>query len=510
MEPNMNKVLNRRDFLKAVGVCIASSIPGCASGKQRLKEKTPAQKQPNIIFIMADDLGYGDFGCYNKDSKIPTPNVDRFASQSVSFTDAHSPSAVCSPTRYGVLTGRYSWRTRLKRNVLSGYSQPLISREQITAAELLKRHGYRTACIGKWHLGIGWQSKDGGAINSPRDAERVDFNKPVTDGPKEHGFDYSFITAACSTVDSPYVFIENGKCTAEPTGTMARKGPVVTTGSRPGPMVPGWSNENVDPTYVEKTREFLKRHKETDDNNPFFIYLPLSAPHAPWLPPDFVKEQSTTGARGDMVVLVDWCVGRVLDTLDRLKLAGNTLIIVTSDNGPRIGKKGHASSGDWRGYKSHIWEGGHRIPFIARWPGRIKPGTASDEVICLTDLIATCSAIVGTKLPEDAGQDSYNILPALLGEKSNKPIRDAIVHHSCFGVFSIRQGHWKLILGTKSSGGWVEPGGSGPKEGSPGQLYNLADDPYEENDLWDKHPDIVERLTRLLEKYQKQGYSRPL
>ncbi len=510
MDDNMNKGLNRRDFLKAVGVCAASSIPGCASGPKGQIKKMSAQKPPNIIFIMADDLGYGDFSCYNKDSKIPTPQVDRLASQGVRFTDAHSPSAVCSPTRYGVLTGRYSWRTRLKQNVLSGYSQPLIAQEQLTVAELLKGHGYQTACIGKWHLGIGWQSKDGGAINSPRDADRVDFNKPVTDGPNEHGFDYSFITAACSTVDSPYVFIENGKCTAEPTETMVRKGPVTTTGSRPGPMVPGWSNEDVDPIYVEKTSEFLKRHKDTNENDPFFIYLTLSTPHAPWLPPNFIKGKSKTGARGDMVLLADWCVGQVLDTLERLKLTENTLVIVTSDNGPRIGKKGHASAGDLRGYKSHIWEGGHRVPLIARWPSRTKPGTTSDELICLTDLIATCAAIVGTKLPDDAGQDSYNILPALLGEKTDKPIREAIVHHSCYGVFSIRQGDWKLILGTKSSGGWVEPSGSGPEENSAGQLYNLADDPYEENDLWDKHPDIVECLTKLLEKYKKQGYSRPL
>jgi len=211
-----------------------------------------------------------------------------------------------------------------------------------------------------------------------------------------------------------------------------------------------------------------------------------------------------------MVVLADWCVGQVLDTLDRLKLAQDTLVIVTSDNGPRIGEKGHRSAGNWRGYKSHIWEGGHRVPFIARWPGRIKPNTTSDELICLTDLIATSAAIIGTRLPDNAGQDSYNILPALLGEKRDRAIREAIVHHSVFGVFSIRQGPWKLILETKSSGGWVQPSGEGPEPGSPGQLYNLAQDPYEQKDLWDKHPEIVDRLTKLLEKYKKEGHSRPL
>jgi len=497
----------RRELLKAMSLgAIGLAIPGGAGVSRSVQ---PKSKQPNIIFIMADDLGYGDLSCYNQDSKLLTANMDRLARQGVRFTDAHSPSAVCSPTRYGVLTGRYCWRTRLKRGVLSGFSPPLISKSQMTVAELLKKHGYHTACIGKWHLGLGWQSKDGKPITGTGDAERVDFKKPITDGPNEHGFDYSFITAACSTVDSPYVFIENGRCSVEPTAKMVRKGPVTTTGSRPGPMVPGWSNQQVDTTYIEKTREFLKRHINTRMGSPFFIYLALSTPHAPWLPPDFVKGRSKTGARGDMVLLADWCVGQVLSTLDELKLADDTLVIVTSDNGPRIGQKGHQSAGPWRGYKSHIWEGGHRIPFIARWPGRIEPGTTCDELICLTDLMATCAAMVKAKLPDEAGPDSYNILPALLGEDLNRPIRDAIVHHSCFGVFGIRQGNWKLILGTKGSGGWVEPAGSGPQPGSPGQLYNLANDPYEQHDLWDKHPEKVEHLTGLLERYKKQGYSRP-
>lgn len=505
----MNGVLDRRDFLKMIGFGAATlAMPRRADADDLAG--THQRRLPNIVFVMADDMGYGDVGVYNPESKIPTPNIDNFAKESMRFTDAHSPSAVCSPTRYGVLTGRYCWRSRLKRNVLSGFSQPLISKEQMTIAELLGEYGYHTACIGKWHLGIGWQPKTGGSITGVKDATRVDFDKTITDGPNEHGFDYSFITAACSTVDPPYVFIENGNCTAQPTTTMVRNGPVTTFGSRPGPMVPGWSNENVDPAYVEKTKEFIKRNCDTDRKRPFFLYLALSTPHAPWLAPDFVKGLGLTGARGDMVVLADWCLGQVLDTLDQLGLTENTLVIFTSDNGPRIGAKGHKSAGDWKGYKSHIWEGGHRIPFIARWPGRIEPDSTCDELICLTDLMRTCAAIVGAKLGDDSGQDSYNIMPALLGKKYNEPIREAIVHHSCYGVFSIRRGQWKLIFETKSSGGWVKPGGSGPEPGNPGQLYNLVDDPYEKNDLWDKHPEIVQDLTKLLEKYQQQGHSRPL
>jgi len=500
----------RRDFLRTIGLGAAALvIKGCGNTPVVLKRR--GHKLPNIVFIMADDMGYGDVGCYNQESKIPTPNMDRFSKEGVRFTDAHSPSAVCTPTRYGVLTGRYCWRTRLKRGVLDGFSQPLISQNQMTVAELLKNYGYDTACIGKWHLGVGWQSKDGRAVTGSKDAERVDFSRPITDGPNQHGFDYSFITAACSTVDSPYVFIENGRCTAQPTAKMVRKDSVLRFGSRPGPMVPGWSNEDVDPAYVKKTKEFLKRHKQSHKDSPFFVYLALSAPHAPWLPPGFVKGRSGEGPRGDLVVLVDWCVGQVLDTLDALNLSGNTLVIVTSDNGPRIGAKGHKSSGPYRGYKSHVWEGGHRIPFIARWPGEIKPNTNCDQLICLIDMMATCAAIVGTTLPDNAGQDSYNILPALLGEKRDRPVRDAIVNHSSKGVFAIRQGHWKLILGTKGSGGWVgrrDRGPFGPDK--PGQLYNLADDPYETNDLWNEHPEIVQHLTKLLQKYKEQGHSRPL
>jgi arylsulfatase A-like enzyme len=484
----------------------ALAMPGCTDLFN--KSRSNVRNLANIVFIMADDMGYGDVSCYNPESKIRTPNMDSLARQGVRFTDAHSPSAVCTPTRYGVLTGRYCWRTRLKRGVLNGFSQPLISKEQMTVAELLKKHGYHTACIGKWHLGVGWQSKDGKAGSDSKDW--VDFTRPITDGPNQHGFDYSFVTGASSTVTPPYVFIENGKCTAQPTAKMVRKDSVSQFGSRPGPMVPGWRNEDVDPTYVEKTKEFLKRHKESNKDKPFFIYLALSAPHAPWLPPDFVKGRSKEGPRGDLVVLVDWCVGQVSEALDALKLRDNTLLIATSDNGPRIGKEGHKSSGPYRGYKSHVWEGGHRVPFIARWPGRIKPNTTCDELICLMDLLATCAAVVGTGLPDNAGQDSYNILPALLGEKLDRPIRKSIVHHSSKGVFAIRRGPWKLILETKGSGGWVDPRDGDPKAGSPGQLYNLANDPYEENDLWGKHPEIAQRLTELLEKVKREGYSRPL
>ena len=501
-------MISRREFLKRVGA--GASALGFAGCSWSYRKSAKSGAKPNIVFIMADDMGYGDVSCYNPASKIRTPNMDALAEQGVRFTDAHSPSAVCTPTRYGVLTGRYCWRTRLKRGVLNGFSQPLISREQMTVAELLKSRGYRTACIGKWHLGVGWQTKDGAPAQNSKDADRVDFSKAITDGPNQHGFDYSFITAACSTVDSPYVFIENGRCTAQPTATMVRTGPVSEFGSRGGPMVPGWSNEDVDLTYVEKTRLFLEKHKAEHADRPFFVYLPVSAPHAPWLPPDFVKGKSGTGPRGDLVVLVDWCVGEIVKSLERMGLAEDTLVIVTSDNGPRIGKAGHNSAGPFRGYKSHTCEGGHRIPFIARWPGVIEPGRVESRLVCLIDLMATCAAVVDTGLDEDTGPDSFNMLPALVGKAPAEPVRDNLVSHSSKGVFAIRQGGWKLILDTKGSGGWVDPRDSGPRAGSEGQLYNLAEDPYEEYDLWAEHPEVVERLTGLLEEIQSQGRSKNL
>jgi arylsulfatase A-like enzyme len=503
----MRHYQNRRDFLKTLGLGAAALVV-----PRWLNAAEGIGKRPNIIFIMADDMGIGDTTVYNPASKIPTPNMERLAKQGIRFTDAHTPSAVCSPTRYGLVTGRYCWRTWLKKHALVGYSRPLIESSRMTVASMLKQHGYKTACIGKWHMGLTWHIKPGMEVDSEAKAElpfddiikmgeKVDFTRPIKDAPVDHGFDYFFGTAGCSTTDPPYVFIENNRTLGIP--NVMRPDKYMCDA---GHMVPDWDPTRVDTQFVQKAVEFM----EGNQANPFFLYLPLSSPHAPWLPPEFVKGKSGTGLRGDMVVWVDWSVGQIMDALDRLNLEKNTLLFVTSDNGPRIGVRGHKSAGKWRGYKSHIWEGGHRVPFIVRWPGEIKANTTSDEVICLTDLMATCAAIVGTNLPDNAGEDSYNILPALLGEKLEKPIRPDVIHHSVWGVFSIRQGKWKLILDTQGSGGWVEPSDKNPVPGTPGQLYDMEKDPYEKNNLWDKRPEVVERLTRLLEKYKKQGHSRPL
>ncbi|MFQ6131951.1 MAG: arylsulfatase [Armatimonadota bacterium] len=483
--------------------------------------------RPNIVYILADDMGYGDVGCYNPESRIPTPHMDRLATEGVRFTDAHSPSAVCTPTRYGILTGRYCWRTWLTRGVVGGYTSPLIEPSRTTVASFLRQQGYRTACIGKWHLGLGW-TRQNGYVGSWQDAEaslrgswqdgdpdtgmNVDFTKPIHGGPTDLGFDYAFFTAACSTMDGPFCFIENDRTVGIPDRPIFVDKTKEAEYGRPrgGWIAPGFVLEAVDLEFARKAVEFLERSAKERPAAPFFLYLALSSPHTPWLPPTFVQGASDAGPRGDLVVYFDWCVGEVVSALDRLKLTDDTLLVVTSDNGPHEGVNGHKSAGHLRGLKSHTWEGGHRVPFIARWPGHIEPNNVSEEPICLTDLLATCAAIVGVSLPDSAGEDSYNILPALLGEVRDQPIREAIVSHSVSGVFAIRQGPWKLILENQDSGGWVPPAGSGPKPGSPGQLYNLDEDPGEQINLFHEHPAIVQRLTALLRRYREAGRSAPV
>jgi len=468
--------MNRRNFLKIIGMGLASlTIPSCADASRSSAGRS-AGKKPNIIFIMADDMGYGDLSCYGA-TKIKTPNMDALAADGIRFTDAHSPSAVCTPTRYGVLTGRYCWRSRLKRGVLGGYSPLLIDTNRTTVASLLKQHGYATACIGKWHLGLGSNG-------------RTDYDKPLAPGPNDLGFDYFFGIPASLDM-TPYCYVENDRPTVKPTETIEAGKASGDGWWRAGPIAPGFKHVEALPKLTEKAVEYIDAHAEKTPNKPFFMYFPLPAPHCPIAPADFVKGKSEAGGYGDFVVEVDWTIGRVMEALDKNNLADNTLIIVTSDNGSPARTKikrdpysmmevyGHYPNGNLRGIKADIWDGGHREPFIARWPGRIPKGATSDELICLTDLMATCAAIVGADLPDNAGEDSYDILPALLGKKLDKPIREAIVHHSLSGMFSIRRGNWKLILG-RGSGGFTKPKTIKPKPGEPkGQLYNLAEDPAE-------------------------------
>ena len=444
---------------------------------------------PNIIFIMADDLGYGDLGCYGA-TKIRTPAIDRIAAEGMQFSDAHASSALCTPSRYAVLTGRYCWRSPLKEGVLWGFSPPLIEPDRLTVAGLLKQQGYATASIGKWHLGLDWTTVDGSDPNPRGSGRHIDYTTPIGGGPNTLGFDYSFNIAGSLDM-APYCFIENGRVLDLPT---IEKDPY-NPQQRPGLMPPGWQDEEVDVSFARKAVDWI--NKQAREERPFFLYLTPSAPHRPCMPPDFIKGSSSAGQRGDMIALFDWLVKQVDDALQENDIAGNTLLIITSDNGAQTtdyyGKDwGHKANGELRGQKADIWDGGHREPLIIRWPGQVAEGSSSTQLVCLSDLMATCAAIARVDLAEGAGPDSVNILPILQGEE--QPLRDTLVHHSGQGMFAIRHGSWKLIEGL-GSGGFTEPARLEPQPAGPaGQLYNISEDISEQHNRWQSHPEIVAAL----------------
>jgi arylsulfatase A-like enzyme len=461
--------------------------------------------KPNIIFIMADDMGYGDLGCYGAE-KIQTPNMDRLASEGIRFTDAHSSSAVCTPSRYSVLTGRYCWRTSLKEWVIWGFEPPLIEPGRQTVASLLKEHGYATAAIGKWHLGLEWTTFDG---NRPlEDGTNVDYEAGFRGGPMDLGFDTNFnITGSLDM--APYCFIKDNFTDGIPT---VEKDPYLPQQGK-GLMTPDWQDDQVDIVFTRKAVEFIDRHVANNPEQPFFLYLTPSAPHRPCVPPEFIQGVSQAGPRGDMVALVDWMVGEMDAVLDRHQLVDNTLVIVTSDNGAREtdfhgNDFGHRSCGNLRGQKADIWDGGHREPFIARWPEVIQPATTSDQLICLGDLLATIAKILNVELADDAGEDSFSFLSVLNGSSGGRPIRPAIVHHSGDGMFSVREGKWKLILG-RGSGGFSDPLRLVPGPGEPlGQLYDMETDYQEAENLWDEKPELISHLKTILDRYVREGRSK--
>jgi arylsulfatase A len=456
----------------------------------------PAAGKPNILFILADDLGYGDVGCYNTNSKIPTPHLDRLATEGMRFTDAHSPSSVCTPTRYGLLTGRYSWRTRLQRGVGPAGDDCLIAADRLTVGKLLQQNGYFTAAIGKWHLGWeNWQQAT-----------------TIKGGPTERGFDYFFGTVGNEL--------------------WGAKKPV-------SPEMPGQVFENtalspqayksVDylPALAKRSSEWVETAAKS--GKPFFLYLALPSPHYPILPSAEFKGTSKAGDSGDFVVQTDWVVGQVLDALQRAGVADNTLVVFTSDNGPEITgevKIGaydrarqfqHYSMGNLRGAKRDLWEGGHRVPFVTRWPGKIKPGTVNPETLCHVDFMATVAALLGVQLPPDAGEDSFNLLPVLLGAEHPQPVREATVHHSFSGAFAIRQGDWVLIDSPtgddngakKGEPPWLKHTRGYTRHDLPGELFNLRADPSQSRNQFAERPALVRKLKELLEKYKRDGRSTP-
>ena len=422
------------------------------------------------------------------------------------------------------MTGRYNWRSRLQSGVLGGLSPRLIEPGRLTVAQFLKDHGYHTAAIGKWHLGMDWVKKDGKEvtalnIETPAQVGNVDYSQPIKNGPNSVGFDYYFgISASLDMV--PYTFIENDRVTKLPTAT--KKFPMMHGRAkgftREGPAAPDFEAVDVLPTLTRKAVEHIAaRAADAKAGKPFFLYVPLASPHTPILPTPEWLGKSGLNPYADFVMHTDAALGEMLAALDRAGLTENTLVIFTSDNGcspqadfPALLEKGHNPSHTFRGHKADIFDGGHHIPFLVRWPARVQTGTLSQQLLCLTDFMATAADILGAKLPATAAEDSVSFLPALLGKEQHFPLREAVVHHSINGSFAIRQDKWKLEL-CPDSGGWSapRPGTPAATELPPVQLYDLQADIGETTNVQSSHPEIVTRLTKLLEKYVADGRSTP-
>ena len=488
------------------------------------------QAKPNIVLILADDLGYGDIGCYNSEAKVATPNIDRLAKSGMRFTDAHSPSTVCTPTRYSLLTGRMAFRNGMK-GVFTGAGGPcLIKANQLTLPGLLRSQGYTTAMFGKWHVGMTFYDKNGKAIdkNGLDAVKRIDYSQPISGGPIDRGFDHFFGTACCPTTDWLYAYIDGDKIPVPPTRIVDRE-PLpnhpYSRDNRPGMIAPGFDLEEVDMVFLQKSLEFLESHKKQSPDKPFFLFHSAQAVHLPSFAGRAFKDKTGAGPHGDFIFELDYIVGRLVKKLDQLGYGENTLLIFTSDNGPEVPtvinmRKTHQHDGarPWRGVKRDQWEGGHRVPFIARWPKRIEAGSTSEQTVCLTDLMATCATLTGTTIPREAAEDSFDILPALLGQAGDKPIREYTLHQTISLALAIRHGDWKY-LDHKGSGGnnYERKGEWGLKQfalperapDAPAQLYNLANDPGETTNLYNERPKIVKSLKAKLEEFKKSGRSAP-
>jgi arylsulfatase A-like enzyme len=482
---------------------------------------------PNIVLILADDLGYGDVGCYNSTSRIPTPNIDRLAKQGMMFTDAHSSSTVCTPTRYSVLTGRMAFRTGM-RSVFTGAGGPcLIEPDRLTLPGMLRTKGYTTALFGKWHVGMTFYDATGEPINEDGlDAvKRIDYSRAITGGPVDRGFDAFFGTASCPTTDWLYAYIDGDGVPVPPTHILDR-GPLpnhpYARDNRPGMVAPDFDLEEVDLVFLEKSKEFLEAHAEENPDKPFFLFHSAQGVHLPSFPADRFKGATESGPHGDFIFELDYIVGELMDTLEALGLAENTLVLFTSDNGPETlttvhmrADQGHDGARPWRGMKRDQWEGGHRVPLIAHWPGKIAAGVTSDQIVSLTDIMATCAAIIDVDLPNEAAEDSFNILPVLLGEHKGDPVRRYTLQQTNRLELAIRRGAWKYLDHQGSGGNNYDSERlqayrlEDTAPDAPAQLYNLENDPGERNNLYFEHPEIVEELKSKLDEFESSGRSVP-
>lgn len=503
----------RIDLVQLVSAMAAAVVLNCVQvASVTASGAGNAASRPNIVLILADDQGFGDVSALNPESKIPTPHIDRIAHEGMIFSDGHSSSSVCTPTRYSVLTGRYHWRTHLQKGVLGGFSKPLISPGRLTVASLLKQQGYATACIGKWHLGWDWPLRDGGTADDRGDFSGgftkgwdVDYTGAIQNGPCDVGFD-TFFGISASLDMPPYVYVRDRTPTEPAT--------VEKAFHRKGPAAAGFEAVDVLPTITREAVRFINDTAETD--SPFFLYFPLNAPHTPIVPTGEWKGKSGVNKYGDFTMQVDWTVGQVLKAIDDNDIADNTLIIFTTDNGcspaaniPELEAAGHDQNYIYRGHKADIYEGGHRVPFLARWPDRVRAGTRTTQLVGQLDVLATAAEIVGAQIEEDQAEDSVSFLQVLEGKAENR-VRTSLVSQSIGGQFAIRDAEWKLCL-CPGSGGWSEPRpGRVDLSRMPAiQLYHLHDDPGETQNLQARYPERVTAMKQMLRSIIDNGRSTP-
>ena len=471
--------METQELITKIGPLLLATFSVCASFAQ-------AQDKPNIVYVICDDLGYGDVQCLNPErGKIPTPGVDRLASEGMIFTNAHSGSSVCTPTRYGIMTGRYSWRTRLQRGVVQGFKPCLIAEDQPTVASYLKGQGYHTTIIGKWHLDFIYQDPVTGERVKRKGKQPAPVGSKIPDGPIHRGFDYYH----------GFHHAGNMKGVIENDTVIAHDDEI-----------------NMLPRLTRKAVEYIDQRAKTKDQ-PFFLYVPFGSPHSPVLPTKEWQGKSGLNNYADFVMQTDDGFKQILEALDRNELTDNTLVIFTSDNGcsrkpaktEQLEQLGHYPSAHMRGSKADLWDGGHCIPFVVRWPGKVEADSTTDQLVCLTDLMSTCAEILEAPLPENCAQDSVSILPALSGQ----PIvstRAGVIHHSIIGHFGYREGKWKLLL-AKGSGGWSSPNEKQSKKAPIAQLYDIEADPGETTNLYESRPEIAARLLKQLESDVTRGRS---
>ncbi|MEQ9442021.1 MAG: arylsulfatase [Cyclobacteriaceae bacterium] len=520
--------MSYRNFIFFYVLAITLVIPA--------KAQEPTSQRPNVIIIFADDMGYGDVSGLNPEARTYTPNLDRLTQKAMLFSNAHASASVCTPSRYGILTGRYAWRSEKAADVCNGFTPVVIEPGRLTVANIFQEAGYATACIGKWHLGIGWQPKEGAeevSFDPQTRYSTVDYSKPILNGPNNFGFDYSFVLPASLDMP-PYVFIRNHQVVDPEVILTSEVYPKKLADTeyfwdkkhskeddiywdkgvwwRQGEISKSFRIEDCLTNIQKDGVAYIRKHVADHSDQPFFMYMPLSAPHTPWMPRDQFKGKSAVGTYGDFMLNVDHVVGEIMATLNELDIDDNTMIIFSSDNGAywpqsEIDLYQHDSNWGTRGQKGDIWDGGHRMPLIIRWPAVIDKRVYNDQLVSLTDLFATFSHIHGQPTPKGSGEDSFSMLPALQGD-TDYQIRPSMIHQSSAGMFSFRKGDWKVIEGL-GSGGFTSPSHIDSESGGPmGQLYQITTDSLEQDNLYLDHDAINQDLLKEMHQQIDQGSSR--